>query len=1663
MLELLKIRKDINWLIDQVKCLLRKKDLAPFLSATEWSINHDVSTGNPYIKDSFVWLDGDIYKSLVDNNVYLPTNTAYWEKLGEGHLLLEEQSDWDATTGRPFIRNKPTKTSDFINDGEDGTHPFITSEDAPVPTLQSVTDEGNITNNPIIVQNTENLITVNLGADAKGLYIELDNGSTGIDILDNDAVGITPFTYRSYNPDTDIYTTLTSINELGEITAQKFIKSGGLSTEFLMADGSISNAVPTPLSALPFKTDHLSATNNEYVVGDVVWYLGNVYRCIANNDSLLPTATSYWTLIGAGYPLVQQPADWDSSSGNNQILNKPTIPAPLGYIPVNVAGDTMLGTLVLNADPINSLDAATKQYVDRIEEHTYAEYITLINDDALLPERYYALIDYQHKYYIEESNTSLKKVYGAVSDINTSYWVIDSDVHDDLNIGMTVTITSLPLGYTGVLTVGETTTVTTADYNYYYRFANGMSYQYDAVGVGLSWSYTRYAINTGLNNATVYDTHGKVIMQPNGIVNTTVHDGTAYGNLTAAENFTPPIEKIVLRAKSTNSFYEDCYSLTYLNDELIYDFNDNVIYNDNDDSIGTRNGFIKRRFNKVLNIDIPKDWRVQRYRRWLIPPATLTSDYRKKLLNQNYPTTNTYLSFQNKYLFTSELMSVSSTDNMYICTTPEYSTLTAGITASTVSYPITIDGFTGGVGSTEDIVNFKDYTIFELDLSLNPLEVDRCEIQQFNNTVFINTDATNRSPLFVSLYLNGKLVESTFFGYPYLTGISSTYQKINAFDKVLLTGYSTKVIDVNILGYGNLDLIETTIENTIFGSLPYYVWFSGMGPVTPESSSGTPVRWFQLYSNTSRFKNCLIGVGYGGYSASNTVLSGGSLFNYGSMEIILSISSCHIIQNTELINTSYHNYYVQKPSLIDASFTSKLIKISQAIITGTVPEVILQSDVNSALYYQNLDIVTPLNTISKKYNYTTFLFETTPTSGTTDLEYIPSPTNGIVTSNTGTDATLLLADGTNAGLLTPAEKTKIANSVPYTGAVSDVNLGLNDITAASFIKEGGFDFQFLKANGDVDNNTYLTSADLPSTLDLYATTSPDPIIAGYTALVRNITDLRYDTIAVDVPTPTITGTIASPTFCGAVISDPSILLGNPGVFNFSVIGKIRRTGGSTSSGADFFYGIYKRDILGVETLIANSSPVVVPANGGTYIEYISIALWNDGTFLSTDRIVLKFYGIQTGGGSGAAYEFQFGGTDPVRGTAAISSAIIPNLYLRDLADVEKTDALNNEVLYWNDPASLWEHSLVENLVPNANATQKGLVSTGVQTFAGAKTFTGAISASNLSGTNTGDNATNTTSNSYADAKVVQTITDGVTVTAPSQNAVFDALSLKANDNAVVHLAGSETMTGIKTIAPVTQDEEDFPARTILTVTNADTRTGDDTILGKGIVAFSDGIAIDASSVFGKAINAFSEVGIAINAVSYESTAIQASSDGIAIKAISDIGTSIFSDIGTSAKGVVINSLTESTGNVIEHNKNGVTNFSVNQAGVISGSNLSGTNTGDQDLSGYAPIVSNNILINSVFPIDTDLVGTAGGVSYSQNGRNVMINNAATAITVTVTNTFNNFIASYTKLSASGVSIVFNAPGLTLVSPLGLTLSGTSGSTALVTKNGSTVYILLNNL
>ena len=65
--------------------------------------------------------------------------------------------------------------------------------------------------------------------------------------------------------------------------------------------------------------------------------------------------------------------------------------------------------------------------------------------------------------------------------------------------------------------------------------------------------------------------------------------------------------------------------------------------------------------------------------------------------------------------------------------------------------------------------------------------------------------------------------------------------------------------------------------------------------------------------------------------------------------------------------------------------------------------------------------------------FETYIYENTGMivsvgSGTTNLSYTASPINGIIESDTGTNATIPLADGVNAGLITPAEKNILSNT-----------------------------------------------------------------------------------------------------------------------------------------------------------------------------------------------------------------------------------------------------------------------------------------------------------------------------------------------------------------------------------------------------------------------------------------------------------------------------------------------------------------------------------------------------------------------------------------------------------------------------------------------------------
>jgi hypothetical protein len=201
------------------------------------------------------------------------------------------------------------------------------------------------------------------------------------------------------------------------------------------------------------------------------------------------------------------------------------------------------------------------------------------------------------------------------------------------------------------------------------------------------------------------------------------------------------------------------------------------------------------------------------------------------------------------------------------------------------------------------------------------------------------------------------------------------------------------------------------------------------------------------------------------------------------------------------------------------------------------------------------------------------------------------------------------------------------------------------VTANSFVTLNGLSSQFVKGDGSLDSNIYLTSEDLNSNVILFPTTTSSGI-SGYSLMVSSITDIAYDDPAVNVPT----GVIDSiDTYISTIISREGVLIGDIDTINMTVIGKIRKTAGGTNKNATFHFHVYKRSADGTETSIGVSGDTLT-VTASVYEEYSASVLLLASTWLSTDRLVLKLYGILIGSGSGAnpQYQFEFGGLTPVR-------------------------------------------------------------------------------------------------------------------------------------------------------------------------------------------------------------------------------------------------------------------------------------------------------------------------------------------------------------------------------------------------------------------------------
>lgn len=129
--------------------------------------------------------------------------------------------------------------------------------------------------------------------------------------------------------------------------------------------------------------------------------------------------------------------------------------------------------------------------------------------------------------------------------------------------------------------------------------------------------------------------------------------------------------------------------------------------------------------------------------------------------------------------------------------------------------------------------------------------------------------------------------------------------------------------------------------------------------------------------------------------------------------------------------------------------------------------------------------------------------------GATNLSYTPSPTDGTVTSDSGTNATLTLGDATNAGLLAPADFTKLtdvalkgtANVFTTTNTFqTDIVLG-NNLAYTIAINDNGTGNSALNfVNGEMAYDSWNGSAAVESlTVSHDAITAPNLTTAEITA------------------------------------------------------------------------------------------------------------------------------------------------------------------------------------------------------------------------------------------------------------------------------------------------------------------------------------------------------------------------------------------------------------------------------------------------------------------------------------------------------------------------------------------------------------------------------------
>ena len=195
------------------------------------------------------------------------------------------------------------------------------------------------------------------------------------------------------------------------------------------------------------------------------------------------------------------------------------------------------------------------------------------------------------------------------------------------------------------------------------------------------------------------------------------------------------------------------------------------------------------------------------------------------------------------------------------------------------------------------------------------------------------------------------------------------------------------------------------------------------------------------------------------------------------------------------------------------------------------------------------------------------------------------------------------------------------------------------------------------------HNTKLDISALNASIVLYPTTATIAVDGTYTKMVTSINDSDYDAVAVDINTGNISGTDQ---LIANLSTEQGVLVGNTGVINIHTVGNVRVNPDGSNGSATFYFEVYKRTDAGVETLLSTSSASTL-VSVDSYVEFFADALLPPTDFTATDRIVIKYYGNEITGNANTTYDFQFGGSNPVRSNFPVPVSVIPQNALEALS------------------------------------------------------------------------------------------------------------------------------------------------------------------------------------------------------------------------------------------------------------------------------------------------------------------------------------------------------------------------------------------------------------